>query len=460
MPDVVVIGAGLAGLSCATRLVAEGAEVIVLEARERVGGRTEGGQLPDGTPVELGGQWLGPTQHRMHELAAELGLELFPTHVTGDAVYAIGGRRQRKRDGANPPLGVLATADVGAGLLALNRRAGRVDAERPWEAPGAEALDARTFADWIRRRPTPTGRRFWEIATRAVFSAEPADLSLLHVLAYVHGAGSWEQLLDTHGGAQQDRFVGGSHQVAERLAARLGDRVRLGCAVTGLERGPAGVTVATTARERIAADRAVVALPPTLAGRLSYEPALPAARDQLTQRVPMGAVLKVHVQYETPFWREDGLSGTALSDGPDVQVVFDNSPPDGSSGVLLAFVEGRDAVRWGRRPEAELHAAVVRRLAALISPRAAHPVAVVSRDWTAEPFSRGCYGGYLPPGVWTTYGQALREPVGPVHWAGAECGPVWAGYMEGAVRSGEATAERVLADLDAPGRAEGAVCQP
>ncbi len=390
----------------------------------------------------------------MRALADELGLELFPTHVTGDAVYALGGRRQRKRDGANPPLGALATADVGAGLLALNRRARRVDPQRPWATRGAEALDAQTFADWIRRRPTPTGRRFWEIATRAVFSAEPADVSLLHVLSYVHGAGSWEQLLDTHGGAQQDRFVGGSHQVAERLAARLGDRVRLASPVTGLEHGPAGVTVTTSAGERISAERAVVAQPPTLAGRLSYEPALPAVRDQLTQRVPMGVVIKVHVQYETPFWRADGLSGTALSDGPVVQVVFDNSPPDGSSGVLLAFVEGRDAVRWGARPEAELHAAVVRRLAELISPEAAHPVAVVSRDWAAEPWTRGCYGGYLPPGVWTTYGEALRKPVGPVHWAGAECGLVWAGYMEGAVRSGEATAEQVRMSLAADPRTE------
>ncbi len=447
MTDVAVVGAGLAGLACATRLVTHGADVVVLEARDRVGGRTEGGWRPDGTPVELGGQWIGPTQHRMHALAAELGLALFPTHVTGDAVYELSGKRQLKKDGANPPLGVLGTADVGAGLLTLNRRAGKVDPEQPWAASGAEALDARTFADWIRRRPTPTGRRFWEIATRAVFSAEPADVSLLHVLSYVHGAGSWEQLLDTHGGAQQDRFVGGSHQVAERLAARLGDRVRPGSAVSGVEHGPAGVTVTTETGERAIAERVVVALPPTLAGRLSYEPGLPAARDQLTQRVPMGAVIKVHVQYETPFWREDGLSGTALSDGPDVQVVFDNSPPDGSSGVLLAFVEGRDAVRWGDRPEAELHAAVVGRLTGLISPRAAHPVAVVSRDWTAERWTRGCYGGYLPPGVWTTYGRALREPVGPVHWAGAECGLVWAGYMEGAVRSGEATADAVLASM-------------
>ncbi len=447
MTDVVVIGAGLAGLACATRLAASDADVMVLEARDRVGGRSEGGSLPDGTPVELGGQWLGPTQHRMRALVDELGLRTFPTHVTGDAVYEFGGQRTRKRDGAAPPLGALATADVGSALLWLDRCARTIDPAQPWQSPRAHELDARTFADWIRRRPTPRGRMFWQVAARAVFSAEAAELSLLHVLQYVHSAGSWEQLLDTHGGAQQDRIAGGSHQVAERLAERLGEDVRLGSAVAAVEHVAGGVTVTTGGGERLSADRAVVALPPTLAGRLAYEPALPAARDQLTQRVPMGAVVKVHVQYRTPFWRADGLSGTALSDGELVQVVFDNSPPDASSGVLLAFVEGRDAVRWGARPTPELHAAVVRRLTALFGPRAAEPVAAVSRDWTAEIYTRGCYGGYLPPGVWTTYGHALRAPVGPLHWCSAETATGWAGYLEGAVRAGEQTADDVLTTL-------------
>ena len=448
--DVVVVGAGLAGLSAADRLAAQGADVVVLEARDRVGGRTEGGHLPDGTPVELGGQWIGPTQHRMRALVDELGLDTFPTHVVGDALYDLGGKRSRKVDGATPPLGAFGTVDTGAALLQLNRLARRVDVDRPWETPGADGLDAQTFADWIGRRPSTTGRLFWQVATRAVFSAEPSQLSLLHVAFYAAAAGGVEPLLDTDGGAQQDRFVGGSHQVAERLAARAaeaGADVRLSAPATVLEHSSTGVVATTTDGEAVRADRAVVALPPTLAGRLAYSPALPPVRDQLTQRVPMGAVVKVHVQYPTPFWRAEGLSGTALSDGDLVEVVFDSSPPDGSCGVLLAFVEGADAVRVASWSPDALHDAVVARLVDLFGPHAARPTAVVSRDWSAEPYSRGCYGGYLPPGVWTTYGHALREPVGPLHWAGAETATEWAGYLEGAVQSGRRAARAVLESL-------------
>ncbi len=444
--DVVVVGAGLAGLSCASRLVAAGLDVVVLEGRDRVGGRVEGGRTADGVPVELGGQWIGPTQHRVRALAAELGLELFPTHVHGDALYDLRGRQKRTRDGANPPLGPAGLIDVATAVAALHRLARQVDPERPWEARHAARTDDRTFADWLGRRPTPVGRLFWQLFSRAVFSAEPGELSLLHVLFYVRSAGSVEQLMDTGGGAQQDRVVGGSVLLAERLAERLGEQVRLGHVVQRVL-VDGGVTVRCADGLEVRADRAVLTLPPTLAGRLTYDPPLPAPRDQLTQRVPMGAVLKLHVVYDRPFWRDAGLSGTALSDGELVQVVFDNSPPDASCGVLLAFVEGADAVRWGPRSAAERHAAVVARLVELFGPEAARPREVVERDWTAEPLSRGCYGGYLPPGVWTSYGEHLRAPIGPLHWAGAELATMWAGYMEGALRSGEQVADEVASAL-------------
>jgi monoamine oxidase len=444
--DVVIVGAGFAGLSCARRLAAAGASVQVLEARDRVGGRAENGTLPDGQPIELGGQWIGPGQTRMYELVDELGLATFPTYDEGAHVLEFDGVR-RTFSGDTPPLGTVALADLVASLARLHRRARAIDPATPWTTRHAQHLDARTFESWVARHPTRATRAFWRLFARAVFATEAANLSLLHVLTYVHQAGSVETLVETTGGAQQDRVVGGTARIAELLADQLGDTVRLGVPAAAVHHGSDHAEVVLTDGERVRGRRVVVALPPTLAGRLDYHPALPAERDLLTQRVPMGAVIKLHLVYDRPWWRARGLSGQALSDGPVTQVVFDNSPADGSCGVLLAFLEGVDAVRWGARPAAERHAAVAARLAQLIDAEARYPVAVVERDWAAEPFSRGCYGGHLPPGVWTQLGPALRRPVGPIHWAGTEHATAWTGYLEGAVRSGERTATDVLATL-------------
>ncbi|WP_052666099.1 flavin monoamine oxidase family protein [Nitriliruptor alkaliphilus] len=441
--DVVIVGAGVAGLVCAQRLAEAGVGVQVLEARDRVGGRTEHGRLPDGQAIELGGQWIGPGQTRMYALLDELGLTTFPTYDHGEHVLDLGQDR-RTYSGDTPPLGGFALADLASSVSRLHRQAQRIDPAAPWTTKHAQHLDARTFETWIARHPTRGARTFWRLLTRAIFATEPANLSLLHVLTYVRQAGSVETLIDTTGGAQQDRVVGGTARIAERLAEGLDPAVRLGAPVRAIHTGDRGVDVELADGDRVRGRRVVVALPPTLAGRIAYHPALPADRDLLTQRVPMGAVIKLHLVYDRPWWREDGLSGQALSDGPVTQVVFDNSPPDGSCGVLLAFIEGADALHWGPRPAEERHAAVAARLAEMIGPAAAHPVAVVERDWTTEPYSRGCYGGHLPPGVWTQLGPALRRPVGRLHWAGTEHATAWTGYLEGAVRSGEETAADVL----------------
>jgi monoamine oxidase len=193
--------------------------------------------------------------------------------------------------------------------------------------------------------------------------------------------------------------------------------------------------------------RVIITLPPTLAGRLEYSPALPSWRDQLTQRLPAGSVIKVFAAYDRPFWREDGLNGQAVSDTGPVKITFDNSPPSGRPGVLVGFLEGREARLWAQRSPGERRQAALGCFTRYFGPRASDPAEFVERDWMAEEFTRGCYGAHFTPGVWTSYGHALREPVGRIHWAGAECSPVWNGYMEGAVRSGEATAAEVLASI-------------
>jgi monoamine oxidase len=463
--DVAIVGAGLAGLVAARRLAAAGAQPLVLEARDRVGGRLLNEEIGDGKVVEVGGQWIGPTQDRIAALAAGLGVGTFPTYDEGREVMVIGGKRAtftgfndlgvpllRDLSAAVSPL---ALADFEQARIRLDWMAKRVPVQAPWEAPKARLWDGQTFASWMRRNvATAAARTLLEVLTEAVWAAEPADVSLLHLLFYTRSGGGLESLIGTDGGAQQDRFHGGSQRIATLLAEQLGaERVRLGSPVRRIEHGGGGVAVHAAGGSGgsvcVRARRAIVAIPPTLAGRVDYDPPLPALRDQLTQRMPQGSVIKTMAIYEEPFWRREGLSGQGLHDAGPARITFDNSPPDGSPGVLLGFLEGRYARHWATRPAAERRAAILAGHARLFGERAARPEGFVERIWAEEEWTRGCYGCLMTTGGWTEYGRALREPVGRLHWAGAETATVWNGYMDGAVSSGEQASSEVLAKLEA-----------
>ncbi|MEW6272721.1 MAG: flavin monoamine oxidase family protein [Thermodesulfobacteriota bacterium] len=447
--DVVVVGAGFAGLAAARRLTSQGASVVVLEARARVGGRTLNAAIGGGKIVEVGGQWAGFSQTRLLELAAELGVETFPTYTTGDNLLYYRGELLPYDGSTAAALPPIPQDDLNEFLTVafgeLDPLAARIPLDRPWDADGIDtvALDSQTAETWKLAHFATDGARFlFDLAVEAVFAAEPRDLSLLHMLFYLHAGGGLTPLVSVKDGAQELRFVGGSQLVAVRMAEQLGSRVVLGAPVRRITDEGSGVVVDTDVGTW-QAGAVVVALPPTLAARIEYAPALPALRDQLTQRFPMGSVIKCQAIYDAPFWRDGGLTGQVTSDTGPVKVTFDNSPPDGTPGVLLGFIEGEEARRWSARPGDERRAAVLDSFARYFGAAARDARDYVERDWSSDPWTRGCYAGILPPGALTSYGRAWRAPVGRIFWAGTETAEEWNGYIEGAIRSGERAADEV-----------------
>jgi monoamine oxidase len=442
--DVAVIGAGLAGLSAARSLLDRGRSVLVLEARDRVGGRLLGRELADGSVVELGGQWVGPTQLRVNAWIDELGLARFETYDEGFNQFESRGRRSRYR-GAIPRLSPVVLADVAQAQARLDRMARQVPLDAPWQALKAAEWDSQTVATWVGRHTHTRGARdFFALLCTGVWAAEPADLSLLHLLFYAHSAGGINRLISTDGGAQQHRISGGSQLIAERAAALVGDRILLSSPVRRIVDDGESVAVQGDGFE-VKADQVVVAIPPTLAGRLDYVPPLPGWRDQLTQRIPQGSVIKCMAVYDAPFWRAEGLSGQVASTAGPVTVAFDNSPDGSEYGVLLGFLEGEHARTLGRAPVEERRGVVLSCFERFFGARARAPREYVEHSWAEEEFTRGCYGGYFAPGVWTSLGFGLRKPVGRISWAGAETAEIWNGYMDGAISSGERAADEIIA---------------
>ncbi len=441
MHDVVIVGAGLAGLTAARRLAEAGLDAVVVEARDRLGGRVFT-EVRDGVALDLGGQWIGPGQPRMAALVEELGLRTWPTRSEGRHTLVRAGRVSRY-NGTIPRLNPLSLVRVGLALRRLEALAARLSPVAPWTDADAALLDGQTFATFAADHLDAAGLDVLRPAMRTVFGAELEELSALHVAAYAASAGGFERLLAVDGGFQQDRIEGGAQRVAEGLAEKVaaaGGQVRLGWPVLAVEHGPDGVTV-TGPAGALTARAAILTLPPALCSRVHFTPQLPPLRDQLHQRAPMGATIKLLAAYDRAFWRDTGLSGEVVcAEGP-ISVVFDNTPPDGPP-MLLAFIVGGPA-RAGAGGEGWLRARLGE-LAAWLGPQAAAPVWTRVMDWTAEPWSGGCPIGLLPPGTWTRFGPALRAPVGRLHWAGTETATSCTGFMEGAVESGARAAREVL----------------
>ncbi|MER5863030.1 FAD-dependent oxidoreductase [Kitasatospora sp. NPDC002040] len=434
--SAVVVGAGLAGLTAAAGLAAAGVEVTVLEARDRVGGRTHGLKVGPNAWIDAGAAYLGERHTELLSLMAELDLKTTPTTMHGASRFALGAA-DTTRDGRFPPLNAVALGDM---FELLDELTAAVRPEAPWLTPDAERLDRLTAAEWAEQHLThPDARLFFPLFLGEMMAADPADVSVLHLAFYLRSGGGIRYLNAFEGGAQQDRIAGGAHQACERLADRLGERVRLNQPVLAVHQDDDGVTV-RTAHGDYRADVAVLALPPLLADAVEHRPELPVRR--ASGRTARGCAVKVNLVYPEPVWREHGLSGWSVNaEGPLLSTV-DDSPAGGGVGVLTGFVTGSEAHRYAAlTPEQQREAAVGQ--AARLFPMLPEPIGFRLTDWVNEPYSHGCYAALFGPGDWLRLGPTLTAPHGRVHWAGTETSTEYFGLMEGAIRSGH----RVVAEI-------------
>jgi monoamine oxidase len=442
--DVCVVGAGYAGLTAARRLAQHGKTVVVLEARDRVGGRIWTAPLADGTPIDRGGAWLAPFHDRIYALAAEMGVSAYKTWMKG-AHLLVDGDRIRRYTGLIPKISPLAVLTIARAQMKIDKAAKQVPLDAPWTAPQAAEWDRQTVAGYlagngIRRG---IGRDLYEMAVRGLMTGDLADASYLHLLALVHGHGSINSLFSIEKGNQDAMVDGGAGSIAQRVAAELGDAVHLDSPVRAIAQRDDRVEV-TADGVSVSAAHVVVASPPALNLEIEFDPVLPDDRVALLRGFVGGPESKTLVVFDEPFWRAAGFSGQTSEPGSVAETTLDASPPSGTPGVIASFTFGPVAERVDAMDPAERRQAVLDTLAARLGRRALTPVDYVETAWIHEQWTRGCSFAHLRPGVLTRHGHLIREPFGRVHWAGTETSFVSHGAIDGAVRSGERAAAEIL----------------
>ena len=442
--DVCVVGAGYAGLTTALRLHQNGKSVVVLEARDRIGGRIWTQHLDDGSPVDRGGAWLAPYHEAIFGLTREFGVSTYKTWVKGSHLL-VHGSRIRPYKGLIPKISPLAVLTIALAQARIDRLSKSVPLDEPWTAKRAREWDARSVAWFLEKSGirTSAGRDLFEMAVRGLFTGDLDDTSFLHLLFLVRAHGSINTLFSITNGAQENMVVGGAGIVADRMAAVLGDAVRLSAPVRSVTQENDRVTIEADGVS-VSARHGVVTVPPALALGISFDPPLPDDRHTLYTKAVAGPESKTLIVYDEPFWRPDGLSGQSAEPGSTAEVTLDATPASGTPGVLASFTFGAVAESAAALAEAERRKSVLDALTARFGAKAASPLAFIETPWWTEEWTKGCSMAHFPPGVLTRYGHLLRQPFGRVHWAGTETSTKSHGAIDGAVLSGERAASEIL----------------
>ncbi|WP_250632928.1 flavin monoamine oxidase family protein [Rhodoflexus caldus] len=441
--DILIIGAGFAGIAAAKKLHGLNRDFLVVEARDRIGGRTLTETFEGDITLDLGAKWLGPTQQLVWEWVHETNAVTYETYNTGRNILSYKGKISHYT-GTIPKIGILSLLDLGNAINQLEKLAATIDTLQPWQHPKAERYDEMTLRTWIRQHTrTEAARHMLEIGIQTVFAAESSEISLLFALFYLRSGDNLETLISITNGAQQTILKEGTQGLLKKVAAPFADRIVLQSPVQKIVQDATGVT-AHTAQGIIRARKCILTVPPALLERIRFEPPLPQQKAQLCQRMPMGAAMKCFAVYPVPFWRKHGLSGQVISDEFPVKVTFDVGQGDNDYGKMLVFVEGNDARNFISLPPDMRKQMVLETLVRFFGKEAAFPLFYTDKCWTEEEWTRGCYVGLMAPNTLTHFGPHLRTPFGNIHFAGTETADRWNGYLDGAIQSGYRAAEELM----------------
>lgn len=443
--DCCVVGAGFAGLTAALRLKQAGCSVALLEARDRVGGRTFTEVLDDGTWIDRGGAWIGPGQDRIKALMSEFGVAEYKEYVDGDAMMVIDGKQHRYSGTMPWAMSPWAIANLGAGLLEVELMCRSIPFDAPWEAKKAIDWDRISLGEWINRHlRSRQAREMFDMAFAGIYTSAASEVSLLWALHQMGSGGGPVFVISNKGGAQDARVCGGMGAIYGPMAAELGAALHLSQPVRLITHDDCGATVHADGMA-VRARQVIVAVPLAVASQIAYQPMLPVDRAFLHQRMPSGAAIKISVVYDTAFWRADGLSGQSAAPGSPATLTIDACTDTGDPGIMCVIAEGPVARRLGLLDADQRRAVVIGELIDRFGAKAATPMSYHEQNWTVDRYSGGGMISHAPPGVLTEFGPALRAPCGRIHWAGSESSAVMCGWIDGAVRSGERAAAEVLA---------------
>ena len=442
--DYCVVGAGFAGLAAALRLKQAGHSVALLEARDRIGGRTFTVDRDDGSWIDRGGAWIGPGQDRIYALMDEFGVPSYKQYTDGEAMMVVDGKQHRYKGTIPWSMSPWAAVNLGAAFVELGQMCKSIPLEAPWEAKNAEKWDQITLATWLSKNTlSRPAHDLLETALAGCHTSAASEVSMLFALYQMASGGGPSFLLGVEDGAEDSRPVGGMGAIYRPMAEEIGDSLHLSQPVRRIVSDDDGVTVhadGMTTR----AQRVIVAVPLAIASQIIYEPMLPMDRSFLHQRMPSGAVFKINIVYDEPFWRNDGLSGQSAAPGSPATVTIDATTNAPRPGVLCVIVEGPIARDLNKLDEADRRRTILAELVGRFGDKAASPVDYLEQNWGVERYSGGGMLSHAPTGVLTQFGHALRAPCGRIHWAGTESSAIMCGWVDGAVRSGERAAAEVM----------------